>query len=90
MTEARIAEVVSDSELSPLEVFKTGLNMLAVLAVSNPSSGTRWPPGEKREQFTVTIGTLRNKELWLRGCQHLHSAILSTLTGGNYTEEGNQ
>ena len=39
-----MAEVVSDSEPSPLEALRTGLNMVAALAVSVSTSGTGIPP----------------------------------------------
>lgn len=42
-----MAEVVSDSEPSPLEALRTGLNMAAALALSDATSGTGIPPGEK-------------------------------------------
>lgn len=42
-----MAEVVSDSEPSPLEVLRTGLNMVVVLALSDATSGTGIPPGKK-------------------------------------------
>lgn len=41
-----MAEVVSDSEPSPLEALRTGLNMVAALAVSDATSGTGIPPGK--------------------------------------------
>lgn len=44
LTEARMADVVSDSEPSPLEALRTGLNMAAALAVSDATSGTGIPP----------------------------------------------
>lgn len=47
LTEARMAEVVSDSEPSPLEALRTGLNMVAALAVSDATSGTGIPPGKQ-------------------------------------------
>lgn len=43
-----MAEVVSDSEPSPLEALRTGLNMAAALALSDATSGTGIPPGKKR------------------------------------------
>lgn len=52
LTEARMAEVVSDSEPSPLEALRTGLNMVAVLAVSDATSGTGIPP-EKQENMQL-------------------------------------
>lgn len=50
-----MAEVVSDSEPSPLEVLRTGLNMVAALVLSNTTSGTGIPPGkqENNKHFTV-------------------------------------
>lgn len=47
LTEARMAEVVSDSEPSPLDALRTGLNMAAALAVSEATSGTGIPPGKQ-------------------------------------------
>lgn len=44
LTDARMAEVVSDSEPSPLEALRTGLNMVAAQAVLDATSGTGIPP----------------------------------------------
>lgn len=39
-----MAEVLSDSDPSPLEALRTGLNMAAALAVSDDTSGTGITP----------------------------------------------
>lgn len=43
-----MAEVVSDSEPSPLEALRTGLNMAAALALADVTSGTGIPPRKQR------------------------------------------
>lgn len=50
-----MAEVVSDSEPSPLEALRTGLNMVAALAVSVSTSGTGIPPVKTREHGTLLL-----------------------------------
>lgn len=70
-----MAEVVSDSEPSPLEALRTGLNMAAALAVSDATSGTGIPPGNKREHVTLLLllHMLRCQDL---GC-HTHTLLHS-------------
>lgn len=48
-----MAEVVSDSEPSPLEALRTGLNIAAALAVSDATSGTGITPGKQGDMQLV-------------------------------------
>lgn len=50
-----MAEVVSDSEPSPLEALRTGLNMAAALAVSDATSGTGIPPEKQGDMQLLTL-----------------------------------
>lgn len=77
-----MAEVVSDSEPSPLEALRTGLNMVAALAVLDATSGTGIPPGEYKgtcNYFTIIKDTLT--------CQHLGGvAVTPTLSTHLYSQ----
>lgn len=77
LTEARMAEVVSDSEPSPLEVLRTGLNMVAALAVSDATSGTGIPPGRQSGHATVKqlLASDRDGSVAAQ-LSHLHSPTL--------------
>lgn len=64
-----MAEVVSDSEPSPLEVLRTGLNMVAALAESDATSGTGIPPGRHSGQESVQeLSAADGMAAWLRSC----------------------
>lgn len=72
-----MAEVVSDSEPSPLEVLRTGLNMVAALAVSDATSGTGIPPERQSGQATVKqlLASDRDGSV-VAQLSHLHSPAL--------------
>lgn len=72
-----MAEVVSDSEPSPLEALRAGLNMAAALALADATSGTGIPPGTRgnNKHFIIIKDTdraaLRKMHLNFTAAQYL-------------------